>query len=63
MSTFFLMVIHEFNGYVLTYEFAISGIWKFKCLMEFNGQVDTRVEFQTLQEKWETMTFFKRQER
>ena len=40
------MVIHEFNGYVLTYEFAISGIWKFKCLMEFNRRVDTLMEFQ-----------------
>ena len=40
------MVIREFNGFMLAYEFAISGIWKFKCLMEFNGRVDTLVEFQ-----------------
>ena len=39
------MVIHEFNGCVLVYEFAISGIWKFKCLREFNGWIDTLVEF------------------
>ena len=47
MSIFFLkMVIHEFNGYVLVYEFAISRIWKFNCLMEFNRRVETLVEFQ-----------------
>ena len=40
------MVICEFNGFVLAYEFVISGIWKFKCLMEFNGWVDALVEFQ-----------------